>query len=344
MRVSPQSSYQVKREFIGRVEPRRTSDVGFELGGKIKTLYANEGDQVRAVDKLAEQDTEILVARLDEASAQVRRLQSDVELAELTLQRLEKAYALKAVSDQRLDDARQSLASLEAEQARAAASFEVIRIQIQKATITAPFDGVVAERFLDEGQVIQAGTPILRLMETGHPEARIPVAGLAIDSIQAGASYPLSINRITVNGTVRSILPVRDLSNRTVDVLFTLEAVESHLRTGDLVRLNIPRTVAIEGVWVPLEALAEGTRGLWAMYTLDELEGSDAVLRKRDVELLHYDGARAFVRGGIDAETLVVTDGLHRIIPGQAVRFIEKKTSETATAEPANAGQAVTLQ
>ncbi|MEM9399777.1 MAG: efflux RND transporter periplasmic adaptor subunit [Verrucomicrobiota bacterium] len=318
-----QDSYEVERSFVGRVEARRSSDIGFELSGKVLSVQVEEGSRIEQGSVVAILDTDILDARRKEAQASLDRLLADQKLAELTLQRINKAHALEAVSDQQLDDAQQALAGLTAGVVQAEASLNVIDVELEKSVITSPYEALVSRRFIDEGRVVNAGTPIVTLMESGKAEARIGVAGNAVDRLKVGESHTLEILGREVEARVKAILPTRDVRSRSVDVLFDLELAMEEVRDSDLVTLHLKRPVQEKGAWVSIHALAENSRGLWAVYTLNNLDGEKATLDRENVELLYYEGERAFVRGSFSEETLYVVDGLHKVVPQQLVRFRE---------------------
>ena len=147
------------------------------------------------------------------------------------------------------------------------------------------------------------------------------VAGDAVDGIAAGQQHALLIRGRRVPATVRSVLPVRDRGTRSVDVLFTLHAPFNGIRRGDLARLEIARRLDQPGFWLPLTALTESSRGLWAVYVAVGLTGDKSVLERRELEVLHQEADRVFVRGTLGDNEHVVVVGLHRLVPGQRVRI-----------------------
>ena len=83
----------------------------------------------------------------------------------------------------------------------------------------------------------------------------------------------------------------------------------------------------VGGTWLPLSALTESSRGLWAAYVAVELpaqentDGATHRLLRRDVEIVHTDSERVFVRGTLADGDAVVREGLQRLVPGQRVRL-----------------------
>ena len=88
---------------------------------------------------------------------------------------------------------------------------------------------------------------------------------------------------------------------------------------GSVARLPLDRPIAEHGMWLPVTALTEASRGLWSVLVASPSDEGGHAAQTRLVEIVHSDGSRAFVRGAIDTGELVILDGLHRITPGQPV-------------------------
>lgn len=317
------SGYEVTRSFVGRVEARQQSELGFELPGKVSEVLVDEGEVVDAGTAVARLDRARLEARRAELAATRDQARAELELAAATLRRTTGARELNAVSAQALDEADKAHAAAQARLARAEAAIGSIDVDLAKTEIRCPFDAVVAARHVDPGRVVEAGMPIVRVLERSAPEARIGIAGLAIDAVRPGRKVTVSVRGQAVGGTVTSVLPTRDRDGRAVDAIVRLDALLDGIRVGDLARLSITRRVEETGFWAPLRALTEGTRGLWSLYVLDvpSTGDGDAVLLQADVEVVHVEADRAFVRGALEEGRRFAARGLHRFAPGMAVRI-----------------------
>lgn len=320
MILNASSGYTVTREFVGRVEARRESRVGFELDGLVSSVLVEEGDFVEKGKVIAVLDTELLRARRAEFSANRKQAWASMKLAEGTRQRVREANELNAVSSQEWDEAERNYSALKAALDQARSAVNRIDVRISKSQLKAPFSALVAERFVDEGQVISAGTPVLGLLESSKPEARIGVAGEAIDTIRTGDIYSVEVRGKSIAATVRAILPVRKTNTRSVDIILTLNTEFDGIRSGDLARLQWDKRVNQAGFWIPLSALTESSRGLWAVYVINLNEGGVGVLERRELEMIYQKTDRAFVRGDLSDGMSIVRSGLHRLVPRQRVR------------------------
>ena len=145
------------------------------------------------------------------------------------------------MSSQSLDQAETDHDALAAALARADAAVAQIDARLKKAVYDAPFDGIVAERHLDEGQIAPASAPVIYLLEASKPEARIGVAGSSVAALQVGDTQEVTVDGRTVMARIASLLPVRDARTRTVEVRLVLDGTLDELRRGDLVAMEIER-------------------------------------------------------------------------------------------------------
>ncbi len=349
VRVTPaeqRQSYTIMQDFIGRVESRRTSEIGFEIAGSVAHVLLDEGETTRQGAVLARLDTSRLEARRDELAAALREAEAQRDLAELTHQRQKRVFRRDSISEQEYDEARLRLAAAAAAVDRLQATLSQVRVDLQKSEARAPFDGVVARRFVDEGRVLPAGEPVLALLETRRPRARVGVSVSAAAVLAQGQRRQVRVNGREVSGVVEAVLPQLDDRSRTVEVLLALDedmetpspgdvaaARGAHgagrrLRAGELVRLPLSRTVTTPGFWLPLAAMTENSRGLWSCFVAAPDGAGGRVIELRELELLHTRStassaggvAVAYVRGGLLPGELVVAEGAHRLVQGMPVR------------------------
>ncbi len=322
------TSYAVRRNYVGQVEARRRSQVGFDLPGTLVSAGVDEGDPVAAGALLAALDTDRLRARRRELEAAQAQARTSRDLAASTLERVRRAASRNAVSAQDVDEAAQRHLSAEAALERTDAQIELIDVDLAKSSLRSPFPAIVARRFIDEGQVLAAGTPVFELLERERPRARIGVGPEVARTLSHGGTYAVDVRGREVEATLLRALPEQNASTRTVDLLFELDSSLEELRVGETASLAFDREVLEEGFWLPVSALTESLRGLWSCYVAVPLPaGTEAThtLEKRQLETLELDSApgsgqpRAFVRGALASGDLVVTGGLQRLTPGQRV-------------------------
>lgn len=315
--ASVQDAFVLKEKFAGIATASRSSDLGFTSGGRIERMQVDIGDRVTKGQVLATLDTRSLRAQLRAAEAAVEEAKASADIAAATLSRQNTLLEQGHVSAQRVDEASAQQQSSQARVASASAQADMLRVQIDLSLITAPFDGVITDRFADEGVIAGPSQPILRLIESGPLEARIGLPASIAERLEPGSEYTLLAEGGATRARLRSATGVIDARSRTVTSIFEI-ADGSAIASGSVVRLAMDDTIEETGVWVPVGALTEVSRGVWSVMVA-ERAGASSFAKPRPVTILHTDGSRAYVRGLLDEGELVIVDGLQRLVPDQPV-------------------------
>ncbi len=336
--VEVRDSYQFVDRFAGALEARQETGVAFERAGLVDSIGVDEGQRVNAGAVLARLDTDLLDAQRARQQADVDRLGADLELAELTAKRQKQLFEDGHVSEQRFDDARLRVSSLAAQKAAAEAALKSTLIDLEKSILRAPFDAVISARSVDTGSVINAGAPILTLLEVGTMRARIGLSSGAASAVEGGAPYRMHVAGVPVQADLVSVRPDMDPNTRTRDGLFDI-AQTPGMAFGDITRLEVERTVKARGFWLPVTALREGRKGLWLIFTVPATEdqasnqAGEPRLSTEAVEVLYATEDEVYVRGPVASGTAVVARGLTKIVTGQRVDPIPASTDVAAVQE-----------
>lgn len=249
------------------------------------------------------------------------------EALERTQYQFESASARQEAAAMELDELEagtrpEKLAAAQAAVDRLAAALADLELQTEDCTLRAPYAGRIASRHIHEGTMIAAGEAVLELMETDRLEVWIGVPIEQVTALPIGSTVELEVLGQAIPATVARWLPQLDTETRTSTVVLTLEtpaSLQALSPIGQLARLELSVEEVGEGVWVPISALAKGPRGLWSLYAAEPAENAGHRVVRIDVEVLHSETDRAFVRGPFLGETLAITEGTHRVVPGQQV-------------------------
>jgi len=319
------SFYKKKHAYLGQIEPVKSSNLGFEIAGTVKGVFVDEGSYVKENQTLAIVDMDRLVAKRDEVEAESKRVGSIAELSRLTKDRTVAASKFRGVSDTDLDEAEKMHAAQLSQHQASEARLEQVDVEIGKAHIFAPYSGYISKRYVDEGTVMAAGAPILQIVDISKVKARIGIGPLHAISLSLGDNVVIECCGHSHNAEVTAILPVRDVATRNREILCTLPNPNKILTPGDAAVLQIESTIDQEGIWLPISALTESSRGLWACYVAQENPKKAGVyhLFTQELEVIDQTKDKVFVRGTLREGDLVVNDGLNRVIPGLPV-YINK--------------------
>lgn len=319
-----QDSYELRRGFTGRAVARRRSDLGFESAGKLADIAVDSGSRVEAGEVLARLDTERLEARRRELAAQRAEAEANLVLAEKTRARNEQLLAQGHVPQQRYDE---TLADRDAARARRDsldASIAAVDVDLAKSELRAPFAGVVERRHLDEGAVIEAGRPVVRLLESDILEAEIGLPLAFARRLGPGDHMPLRTDKgDLVFARVRAVVPAVRGETRTALVAFSIVGeVTADIADGALVTAELAESVSAQGFWLPVRALTADIRGLWRVYKVVRDDAGVPRIAFENVQILHSEDDRVFVSGSLQDGDRVIDGGTARLVPGKRVEIV----------------------
>ncbi len=233
----------------GSIGVSEEANLGFGVGGKIKRLYVEEGDEVSQGRVLAELDTSALELALDQAI--VARDEAQYNLDQLR-------DVLHASSD-RIELTERQVAL--AEQAVAEA-----RKQLDEAKITAPFAGVVASVYADEGDFVAMGQPLIHLIDMDSLELVVEVDEVDIAGVMPGQKAEIEVDAlpdVIIDGKVISIAPLPTAMAGVVvyNVKIGISDPAPGLRVGMSATADIILDERIDVLIIPSRAVTKDSSG-----------------------------------------------------------------------------------
>ncbi|MGE5176155.1 MAG: efflux RND transporter periplasmic adaptor subunit [Hyphomicrobiales bacterium] len=305
----------------GTVESRHTARVGAERAGRVATIPKREGATFRKGDVLltledttertrltaAIRDREALAAALDGFKASERLARSDFDrTSELHAKGLVSAETLDAAQS-RLDGATADRKSAEAKLESATSAVAIARDDLAHMRVTAPFDGVVANRLVEVGESVVPGQALLELVDPDHLYVVAPIDELDIGRLRTGLPARVTLDPypgVTWTGTVSRVSPVvNDVKsqNRTLDVEVDLapDPTRPRPRPGTSADVEIVLDERSGVLRVPTFSLIEGRRVLVA-------EKGRAVSKDVTTGIRNWDWTE--IRSGLSAGDLVITN------------------------------------
>jgi len=321
--VSIQPNYQVEREFAGEVQAGQNSSLGFELAGKVDEVLVDEGDAVTRGQVLARLDTRLLETERTELQAGRSELQAELDLAQRNLQRISRLQQENLASERDRDELSSRTQVLTASLQKVDAAIHSNQIRLEKSVLKAPFSSTIASREIDGGVVVDAGTPVLRLVETGAREVHAGIPVTVADQMRVGDEVSLRNGSHSATGIVTGIGPTVNPStlSRTARVL-----VQADWSPGALAYVRMDVAVDVPGAWLPATAVTEGARGTWVVYAIKPVDDGRTSLETRSVVIHHANNERLFVSGALTDGDDIVASGLHRVAPGMEVRTVRLNT------------------
>ncbi len=300
LEVKLMDSYKITREFPGKLLPAEQSNLAFEIPGKINVINVDIGDAVRKGQILAELDDR-------EATAQLKQAKARYDLALQILNRYKDLRSEGHISIQDLDNAN-------SEELIAKSQYEFFKVKLEQTKLIAPFDGVIQNRYLDTGSVINGGIPIVEILGSKNVEAHISIPLKFIDKLIIGNFYDFTIGNKKSKGVLERLAPMTPGGSDNRLAIFNFDAF---FAPGSIAELKLSLNIEGRGTWVPIKSLSQSEQGIWAIYTINE----EKVVVRDLVEILYFEGEYAYVNGTLNDGDLIVLGGAQKIIEGKSLNI-----------------------
>jgi HlyD family secretion protein len=250
-------------EATGTLQPLDTVQVGTQVSGTIASIGTDFNQIVKRGQVLATLDPAIYQSQIDQAKANVIRLQSEVERAQvqyedalLKLKRAEQLAAEQLLAQQEVDTARStarvaqaSLTGAKAQLTQAQAALTQANVNLSHTVIKSPTDGIVLNRAVEVGQTVAAGLQAPTLFVIARDLTRLELQARVDESdiggVKSGAPVTFTVDaypRREFTGTVRLV----QLQPQTVQNVVTYTTVIDVPNDAELLKPGMTSTVSIE--------------------------------------------------------------------------------------------------
>ncbi|MGE5663079.1 MAG: efflux RND transporter periplasmic adaptor subunit [Deltaproteobacteria bacterium] len=321
-------------DVVGTLAARYDAEVKSEYGGTVSEVYVTEWVRVRKGQPLAKVDTREGEVTLKRAHASVELARASALEAEAAARRADREYerAVKLkeaglVTQQALDDAatqkEAAAARTAAARAQVAAAGEDVRqaeTRVSKSVIRAPFDGVVAARLVNVGEVVgEMQKVVFRVVDNRLLDLTVTVPSADMAAVRVGQAVAFATDAVpgkTFTGKVKFINPAVSEADRSVKLIAEVRNVPEVLRGGLFVKGRIETARRRGVVLVPRASLLS-----WdvAGKTGDLFVAEDNVARRRAVRTGSVSGDRVEIASGVAAGELVVTRGAFNVKDGDRI-------------------------
>ena len=309
-------------EISGDVRARVESRLGFRVAGKVVQRMVSLGQRVKAGEVLAQLDPQDYKLLVESAQAQVTAAATNRNLAAADLKRYNDLREQGFISNAELErrDATMKGAQAQFDQARAQLAGQ--GNQAAYTTLVSQVSGMVTSVDAEAGQVIAAGTPVVRIAQDGPRDVFFAVPEDKVQAVQVGSQAQVRVwpGNTKLSGVVREVAASADPVTRTFAVKVALDAKDT-LPLGSTVAVTL---AALAHADIPLLKLPtsafvrDGTSS--AVWVLDP---ASMTVKLTPVDILTADGNEAVVGGGLKPGMQVVTAGVHVLAPGQKVSLYQ---------------------
>jgi multidrug efflux system membrane fusion protein len=317
----------ITTEFSGEVRPRIESRLGFRVPGKIIARKVDVGTVVKRGQVLMQLDPQDLLLGQAQAKAGLSAAESNRDLAKAELKRYqelrEKNFVAQAVLDAKDTAFRAAQASYD--QARAGLSNQ--SNQASYASLVADVDGVVTGIDAEVGQVVAAGSPVVRVAKTGELDVVVGIPEDKVNSIRHMSDVKVRMwanQGEVIVAKLRELSPIADPVTRTFTAKVALAPEVKDVRLGMTATVSFGMKNPQAMIRLPLTALLQekNVNSVWVVEA--------GAVKLMPVQLGGTAGEDVLIASGVSAGQMVVTAGVNLLKNGQKVKILGVEAASDA--------------
>ncbi|MEZ4922102.1 MAG: HlyD family efflux transporter periplasmic adaptor subunit [Crocinitomicaceae bacterium] len=175
--------------------------------------------------------------------------------------------------------------------------------QLAKFSVYAPYNGMITEVFINDHSVVNPGTKIMKIIQTGNFEVPVSIPASSLDAINIGTKTEIysTSGELKGMGSVVRISEVINKSTQSVDVYIKPVAIEGHkFIEGEYVKVAIDESGKYEGIRIPVSAVHDNSVLIYSK--------KDSTLSIKPVMILNKNEFGVFVSGLNDNEIVIAKD------------------------------------
>ncbi|MEA1920623.1 MAG: efflux RND transporter periplasmic adaptor subunit [Campylobacterota bacterium] len=304
------------QNYIGTLYYDKQSKLASEFEGVVEKMNFQEGAQVKKGDILIQLDNKVLQANINAKASGVKALKADLTRQERDMQRTQALFDRKSISQSSFDQVFYATEQIRAQVAAMNSELNAMKIQLDKTQIKAPFNGLITEKNVEEGEWVGKGATVATLIDTSSIEARLNIPSRFIDSMQKDEKFMATILNKDIELQLKTVIPVADAATRTFLVEFDVPK-NLGLIQGMRIDVKVPTLKQQESLLVPRDGVIKrfGQTIIFAA-----VDGKAVML---PVQVIGYKTDMAAISGmGVQENMRVIIKGNERVFPNMPV--IEK--------------------
>jgi multidrug efflux system membrane fusion protein len=308
---------------LGTVQAFNTVTMHVQVDGQLKQVNFVEGQFVHAGDLLAQIDPAPLQAALDQAAAKKNQDQAQLNLQQVELKREAALIAAKIDSQDAYDQVAAQVKELEAAVKADEAAMESAQVQLNFTKITAPLDGLIGVRLVDQGNIVHTtdanGLAVITQLRPISVVFTLPEQNLGeIQEQKSGGQLTvLATDRTVLDQGELAVIDNRiDTTTGTIRLKATFPNEKLRLWPGQFVNTRLRLTTRKNGIVVPEAVIQRGPNGAFA-FVID----TQAMAQVRPVKVAQMQDGQALIDEGLEPGELVVVDGQYKLQAGSKVKI-----------------------
>jgi len=291
----------------GSIEANEQVEIHSEVSGIVEGIFFNEGSIVKKGQVLFKVNDIELKAQLQQAVTKEGLAAENARRAKLLLEK-------EAISQEEFDISRADYKSAQAQT-------QLIRAQISKTAVKAPFSGKIGLRSISPGTYITPAVLVAKLVNTGKLKITFSIPEKYASQVKSGSTIDFNVSGSTKTYTAKiyAIEPEVEVATRTLQVRSIADNVDGNLFPGTFADVKLPLAIIKDAIVVPSEAIVPVQEGKKVF--ISDMGKAKEVM----VEATTRTDASILILSGLKAGDTLITSGVMSLKNEAPVKVKVKK-------------------
>lgn len=310
--------------FSGTVEPVDRVRLSTKLMGWVDAIYVKEGQAIQKGQTLVKIRSKELQAKRDQAEAAIAEAEAYFKNVQKNYERIKALYEKNAATQKEMDDMEAVFVSAKSKRETARQMKNEVEELLAYTNLSAPFDGLVSRKMIEEGDLANPGQPILEVENIKQIKIIAKVPESSVQSLEVGTPVNVKVgaahvgtNGTSTRGEIDRIVPAADPMSRQFEIQVVMDNPDQKIKSGMFARIMVGQP-GRETLLIPKSAVFK--RG--------QLEGLFVVSSDNRAHLrwvrtgVEHDN-QIEVLSGLNPGESIVVEGASEILDGQKVEVAQ---------------------
>jgi RND family efflux transporter MFP subunit len=325
--------------YTASFQPYQQVSVAAQVGGNVQSIKQvpgadgrmrdlQGGDPVKVDELLATVSSDTYQAQVEQSASSLAGARAAFTKAQHDFDRDSQLLKQHIISKSEYDRVHQEYQSAKSQVDQSEAALKQAQISLGHCKLTSPMNGVILDRRIEVGSLVEQGTVAFKIADTREMKAVFGVSGVQVGQLKQGQLQTLTTEvmpGIQLTGRITKLSPEADPTTRVFDVEVTVPNKDGKLRTGMIASLQLAGVGASKAtqVTVPLNAIVRppNDQKHFAVYII-EARGNRTIAQLHKVVLGKIVGNDITVLSGVNIGDRVIVRGATMVSEGEDVRII----------------------
>ncbi len=305
-------------QYIGSLYFSERGLLASEVAGVIDNVNVKEGQRVKKGELLATLNSDLLSNEILSKEGALKQARAQYEKIQKDFSRFKTLYESESVSFKEYEDALFDMQAQKGNMESISYALELLKTQKRKKSIIAPYDGVILQKLLSQGEWVNAGAGVFNIAKITPLEATFEVPFAILRALKVGDSLKVRIANQMYNAKISAKIPLGDTKARTFPVKLAIDDPKQELIEGLEVRASFDVKSDESVLLVPRDSILPTLEG----NVIFIINGKSA--KKVAIEVKGYKDLNAYIvplDWNLSVKDKVIIAGVERLSDGDKIEI-----------------------